>query len=172
VFGLLCTCPSHGWTVAGELKSGHGVGAIWPLSTPLVYRAFKALEERGLIEEERVERGLRGPHRTVFRATGAGQLKFRRWLREPVKEARDMQSLILLKLVLAERAGITPAPIFKAQTQAFTAEIESLEAGLDKNSGVEWVVGNFRIESTRAVLRFIEKLDGEGSGRPHLVASA
>jgi DNA-binding PadR family transcriptional regulator len=171
VLGLLCISPSHGWTVAGELKSAHGIGAIWPLSTPLVYRAFKTLEERGLIEEERVERGIRGPHRTVFGATGSGQLKFRRWLREPVEQQRDMQSLILLKLVLAERAGITPAPIVKAQTQAFTAEIESLEAGLDEHSGVEWVVGNFRIESNRAVLRFIEKLDGGSRGRPHLVAA-
>jgi DNA-binding PadR family transcriptional regulator len=172
VLGLLCIAPSHGWTVAAELKNGHGIGAIWPLSTPLVYRAFRALEERGLIEEERVERGLRGPHRTVFRATGGGQLKFRRWLREPVEQARDMQSLILLKLVLAEGAGITPPPIVRAQTEAFTAEIESLEAELDENTGVEWVVGNFRIESTRAVLRFIEKLDGESHFRPRLVASA
>jgi DNA-binding PadR family transcriptional regulator len=170
VLGLLCLAPSHGWTVAGELKSGHGIGAIWPLSTPLVYRALKALELRGLIEEERVERGLRGPHRKVFRGTGAGQLKFRRWLHEPVAQARDMQSLILLKLVFAERAGITPPPIVKAQTEAFKAEIESLEAELDENSGVEWVVGNFRIESTRAVLRFIEKLEDE-SGHPRLVAT-
>jgi hypothetical protein len=108
----------------------------------------------------------------VFRATGAGQLKFRRWLREPVEQARDMQSLLLLKLVLAERAGITPPPIVKAQTEAFTTQIESLEAELDENSGVEWVVRNFRIESTRAVLRFIEKLDVESRGRPRLVASA
>jgi len=172
VLGLLCIAPSHGWTIAAELKSGHEIGAIYPLSTPLVYRALKALEERGLIEEERVERGLRGPHRTVFRASGAGQLKFRRWLREPVEQARDMQTLILLKLVLAERASISPPPIVKAQREAFTAEIESLEAGLDENSGVDWVVGNFRIESTRAVLRFIEKLDRESRTRPHLVASA
>ena len=74
--------------------------------------------------------------------------------------------------MLAERAGITPPPIVKAQTKAFTAEIESLEAALDENSGVEWVVGNFRIESTRAVLRFIENFDGESRGRPRLVASA
>jgi DNA-binding PadR family transcriptional regulator len=171
VLGLLCVTPSHGWTIAGELKNGQGIGAICPLSTPLVYRAFKALEERGLIEEARVERGLRGPHRTVFRATGHGQLKFRRWLREPVEQPRDMESLILLKVVLAERANITPPPIVKAQTEASTAEIESLEAELDENSGVDWVVGNFRIESTRAVLRFIEKLDA-GSRGPRLLASA
>src|SRR5580765_7039555 len=96
VLGLLCISPAHGWTLARELKSGQGLGAIWPLSTPLVYRAFRALEERGLIEEERIERGVRGPHRTVFGATGRGQLRFRRWLREPVEQATHMESLILL----------------------------------------------------------------------------
>src|SRR5476651_1940924 len=100
---------AHGWTLAAEFGVEREIGTIWPLSRPLVYRALEILEQRELIEPARIEAGTRGPHRTVFRATPLGQGEFKRWLSEPVDYTRDMQPLFLLKLVLAERAGIMPA---------------------------------------------------------------
>jgi hypothetical protein len=74
-----------------------------------------------------------------------------------------MRPLFLLKVVLAERAGITPAPILAAQAEAFAGAVESLEAGLVESSGTERLLIRFRLESTRAALRFIASLLEEAS---------
>jgi DNA-binding PadR family transcriptional regulator len=158
VLALLSTEPAHGWTLASEFGSDRDVGAIWPLSRPLVYRALEILEQRGLIEPARIEAGARGPHRTVFRATPLGQGEFKRWLSEPVEQTRDMQPLFLLKLVFAERAGILPAPIVEKQRVAFSTTVESLEAQLAESSGSEWGVVWFRLESANSVLRLIDTM--------------
>jgi DNA-binding PadR family transcriptional regulator len=169
VLALLSTEPAHGWTLAAEFGTDRDVGRIWPLSRPLVYRALEILEQRGLIEQARIEAGARGPHRTVFRATTLGEGEFKRWLSEPVDHTRDMQPLFLLKLVFAERAGILPAPIVEKQRAAFSTTIESLEAQLAESSGSEWGVVWFRLESANSVLRLIETM-GKPRRRGHRVA--
>jgi DNA-binding PadR family transcriptional regulator len=169
---LLCISPAHGWTVANEFRNDRGLGAIWSVGRPLVYRSFRTLEERGLIEQHRVEPGIRGPYRTVFHATPRGQAAFRTWLAEPVAATEDLQALILLKLVLAEKAGITPAPVIAPQKAALSATIESLEAELAAAKGVDWVVASFRMEAAQGVLRFIDRLDERPRERPRLVVSA
>jgi DNA-binding PadR family transcriptional regulator len=158
VLSLLCIEPAHGWTLASEFNRDREIGQIWSLSRPLVYRTLEILEQRELIEPARIEAGVRGPHRTVFRATERGHDEFRRWLSEPVEHQRDMQPLFLLKLVFAERAGIVPAPIVDTQKAAFSTAVESLEAQLADSSGSEWAVAWLRLESTSAVLRLIDKI--------------
>ena len=170
VLALLAIEPAHGWTLASEFGSDRDVGAIWPLSRPLVYRALEILEQRGLIEPARIEAGSRGPHRTVFRATPLGQGEFKRWLSEPVEQTRDMQPLFLLKLVFAERAGILPAPIVEKQRVAFSTTIESLEAQLAESSGTEWGMVWFRLESANSVLRLIDTIGA--SRRSHAALSS
>ena len=169
VLALLATEPAHGWTLASEFGTDREIGTIWPLSRPLVYRALEILEQRELIEPARVEAGTRGPHRTVFRATPLGQGEFKRWLSVPVDYTRDMQPLFLLKLVLAERGGIMPAPIVENQRAAFSTAVESLEMQLAESSGTEYGVVWFRLESTNSVLRLIDSL---GSKRPRLALSS
>ena len=105
----------------------------------------------------------------MFRATPLGQGEFKRWLSVPVDYTRDMQPLFLLKLVLAERAGIMPAPIVENQRAAFSTAVESLEMQLAESSGTEYGVVWFRLESTNSVLRLIDSL---GSRRPRLALSS
>ena len=69
VLALLTEAPSHGWALARQMTRTGEIGSVWSLGRPLVYRALKLLEQRGLIEAIGHEPGLRGPNRTIFRAT-------------------------------------------------------------------------------------------------------
>jgi DNA-binding PadR family transcriptional regulator len=163
VLGLLCVAPTHGWTLTRELSRRGELGLIWTTGRPVVYRSLDFLEERKLIRRLDVEPSPQGPPRVVFGPTPAGRRAFKRWLAEPVSHLRDMRPLFLLKLVLAERAGITPPPILAAQAEAFTGAVESLEIELAESSGTERLLVRFRLESTRAALHFIASLLEEAS---------
>jgi DNA-binding PadR family transcriptional regulator len=155
VLGLLCVEPTHGWALTRELSRTGELGAIWTTGRPVVYRSLDFLELRGLIRRTHTEPSPTGPPRVVFTPTAAGRRAFKRWLAEPVTHLRDMRPLFLLKLVLAERAGIMPPPILAAQTAAFTEVVGSLEAELAESTGTERILIRFRLESTRAALHFI-----------------
>lgn len=158
VLGLLCVAPTHGWALTRELSRRGELGLIWTTGRPVVYRSLEFLEERKLIRRLDVEPSPQGPPRAVFGPTPAGRRAFKRWLAEPVAHLRDMRPLFLLKLVLAERAGIVPPPILAAQAEAFEGAVESLEAELAESSGTERLLIRFRLESTFAALRFIASL--------------
>ena len=158
VLALLSERPAHGWAVAAQLGTSGELGSVWSLGRPLVYRSIDILTERHLIEPAGHEPGLRGPNRTIFRATEAGTEALAQWLSEPVDHVRDVRSLLLLKLIFAERTGLDPQPMLEAQHETIAAAVSSLEARVRASQGSEAILLRFRLESTRAVLRFIEGL--------------
>ncbi|HZO96306.1 MAG TPA: PadR family transcriptional regulator [Gaiellaceae bacterium] len=158
VLALLAERPAHGWALAAELGPGGELGSVWSLGRPLVYRSIEILADRGLIEPAGHEPGERGPNRTIFRATDAGRAALAQWLSEPVEHVREVRSLLLLKLIVAERAGFDPAPMLAAQHETVAAALRSLEARASASAGSEAILLRFRLESTRAVLRFVEGL--------------
>ena len=78
------------------------------------------------------------------------------WLRQPVQHVRDVRSLLLLKLVFAERLGVDTRPMLEEQHDAIAAAVAALEQRIDGSQGSEEILLRFRLESTRAVLRFVE----------------
>jgi PadR family transcriptional regulator AphA len=162
VLALLSEQPGHGWALAQELARGGEIGRVWAVGRPLVYRALEHLDAAGLIEPIGSERGLRGPNRTVFRATAAGREALARWLAEPVTRVRQVRSLFLLKLVLAERARLELAPLLEAQRQTIAPVVRTLEERLATSAGSDAIAARFRLETTRAVLAFIDGLLAEG----------
>jgi len=116
------------------------------------------LDERGLIEAIGHEPGLRGPSRTIFRATEEGRSELERWLAEPVDHVREIRSLFLLKLILLERAGLDPKALLEAQRVQVEPAVRTLEERLSESEGTEQILVRFRLESTRAVLHFIDSL--------------
>ena len=111
---------------------------------------------------------VRGPNRTVFRGTQAGREALTRWLEEPVEHVRDVRSLLLLKLVLIERAGLDRTPLLHAQRELVVPAVQKLEQRLHESAGTEAIFVRFRLESTRAVVEFI---DGLLSERPGIAAA-
>ena len=156
VLALLCERPSHGWALAAQLTGAGELGSVWTMGRPLVYRSLEILEQRGLIEAAGHEPGVRGPNRTIFRLTPPGHHALAEWLNEPVDHVRDVRSLLLLKLVFAERLGFDPRPMLAAQHNTIAGGIRSLEAKALQSHGSEQILLRFRLESTRAVLRFID----------------
>ena len=156
VLALLCERPAHGWALAGELGPRGELGPIWSLGRPLVYRSLEILERRGLIVPAGEEPGARGPNRTIFRPTDRGIAAVRSWLAEPVEHVRDGRSLLLLKLVFAERAEVDPRPLLRSQARSASAAIEALESRLEGAEGSDGILLRFRLESTRAVRRFVD----------------
>jgi PadR family transcriptional regulator AphA len=156
VLALLCERHAHGWAIASQLTSDGELGAVWTMGRPLVYRSIDILAERHLIEAAGHEPGIRGPNRTIFRATEAGHDALRRWLREPVQHVRDVRSLLLLKLVFAERLGVDTRPMLEEQHDAIAEAVTALERRIDGSHGSEEILLRFRLESTRAVLRFVD----------------
>jgi DNA-binding PadR family transcriptional regulator len=161
VLALLAEAPAHGWALARQMARDGEIGRVWALGRPLVYRALELLEERGLIEPAGSERGVRGPNRTVFRATADGRRELAEWLQVPVEHVRDVRSLLLLKLVLIDRGGLDREPLLRAQRELVVPAIQTLETRLAESSGSEAIFVRFRLESTRAVLDFIDGLLAE-----------
>jgi len=156
VLALLCERPAHGWALARQLSPAGELGSIWTLTRPLVYRSLEILEDRGLIVAAASEPGTRGPNRTIFRATPEGHAAIQEWLAEPVEHVREGRSLLLLKLVFAQRTGVDPRPMLHAQLASLEQTIAKLEERIAGSAGTDAILLRFRLESSRAVERFVE----------------
>lgn len=154
--GLVVEGAVHGYDVARELGADGALGIVWTVPRPLVYRALRQLEADGYVRAAHRERSPSGPRRTVLEATPAGRRALARWLRSPVEHVRDIRSILLLKLALLDRRNGDPTTLLDAQRTV----VEELLAGLEERhlraEGFDQVVAVWRIESARAVLRFLE----------------
>jgi PadR family transcriptional regulator AphA len=158
VLALLSERPTHGWALAAQLGPDGELGSVWSLGRPLVYRSIEILAERGLIEPCGHEPGTRGPNRTIYRTTCEGATSLLGWVNEPVEHVRDVRSLLLLKLIFAERIGLDPAQMLATQHGLIASGLAALEDRVRASEGSEQILLRFRLESTRAVLRFVEGL--------------
>jgi DNA-binding PadR family transcriptional regulator len=156
VLAVVSEQPTHGFAVAKTLGPSGEIGRVWSLSRPLVYHALDQLVDAGLVEKGNVEPSVRGPRRTSVRATAVGRRMVRRWLHEPVEHVRDVRSLLMLKLLFLDRAGLDAAPLLAAQRDLLLPTAAALEQREQALTGFERTLVQWRLESTRAVLRFLE----------------
>jgi DNA-binding PadR family transcriptional regulator len=171
VLTLLVEAPRHGWSLATTLARDGELGSIWSMARPLVYTGLRHLESGGYIETSGIERGDRGPHRVIFKATPLGKKTVKEWLEEPVDHVRDIRSLFLLKVVLAQRLGLDPEPLLVAQRALMTPFVAYLEARLEDVDPVadptEATVLFFRLETAQTTVRFIDHmLDNAKRSKP------
>ena len=156
MLGVVAEGPTHGFAVA-QLVAANGVlGRIWTLPRPFVYQALKKLTAVDLVRPDTTEASDRGPNRTIVVATTRGRDAVGAWLSEPVDHVRDVRSLLLLKLALLDRAGADPAPLVQAQRDAVVPQVRNLQARRAAAVGFERVVATWRLESSLAVVRFLE----------------
>jgi DNA-binding PadR family transcriptional regulator len=155
VLALVAEGETHGFAVARALAPGGEVGRVWAMRRPLVYRTLDVLTERELVRPSGTEPSETGPPRTLLAITPAGRTRVRAWLTTPVEHVRDARSELMLKLLFLDRAGQPPDPLLTAQRQRFAALVEELDARLDEADGFERTLLRWRLESTRAALRFV-----------------
>lgn len=152
--GILYQGSAHGFAVAAQLKPGADIGRVWSLSRALTYRSLEQLQVRGLAEPIGEEPGIAGGNRTILAATGSGRTQFRRWISTPVEHLRDLRSELLLKLVLAEHAGIDISDMLRLQR----LRVAELAAAFDETPARSDIVQMWRQESAGAALRFLDRL--------------
>src|SRR5580658_10237043 len=112
VLAVVAERPTHGFPIA-RLVAGDGeLGRIWQVPRPVVYRAMSRLAESHLIAEDGNEAG-RGPQRTIYAVTAAGQDAVDGWLDTPVEHFRDVRSHLLMKLALLHRRGTDPTGLLR-----------------------------------------------------------
>ena len=161
VLGLLGCGPQHAFALVKSLARNGGLGRIWSVPTPVVYRAVNTLREDGLIEDVGEERSESGPPRTLLAITGVGKRRLNAWLRLPVKHMRDVRSELMLKLAILARLHRSPEALVNAQRKTFAPILNGLEATVKSAEAAgkfELTLARWRLESGRAVLRFLDQL--------------
>jgi DNA-binding PadR family transcriptional regulator len=162
LLALLSERQSHGWSLATTLSRDGEIGSIWSVARPLVYTGLRRLETEGMIVTTGLERGQRGPHRVIYGPTPEGRKAVREWLLRPVEHVREIRSLFLLKVVLAQRLGLDTKPLLVAQRELMTPFVAWLEARLDDVDPAleptEATVLYFRLETAQTTVRFIDHM--------------
>jgi DNA-binding PadR family transcriptional regulator len=158
VLGVIAEGPTHGFAVAQLLAPTGPLGQIWSLPRPIVYQAIKKLLQLDLITERATERSSRGPQRTILATTANGRRAVRDWLGQPVEHVREVRSLLLLKLALIDRVGGDPAALLRAQHEVLSPKLAAMQRHRDEAEGFELTVATWRLESIKAVLRFLDSV--------------
>lgn len=155
--GILYPAPTHGFAIAARLKPDGDVGRVWSISRPLTYRCLEQLAARGYIHAVGEERGIAGGNRTILAATRSGRAQLRKWLHTPVEHLRDVRSELLLKLIIADLCGIDVSSMLERQHVLIEQLAGAIAAPVDEGARAD-VVDLWRIESSRAAVRFVEAL--------------
>ena len=158
ILALLCEGEAHGWALVRALAPDGEIGRVWSVKRALVYRGIETLTARRLVEAAGTADGLRGKSRTVLQATKAGRAAVADWLGEPVEHVRDTRSLLLLKLLFLSRAGRSARPLLRRQVRVLARIEAALERRAAAGDEPDRMLAAFRLESTRAVSRFVEGL--------------
>jgi PadR family transcriptional regulator AphA len=156
VLGLLAEQPRHGFALKKALAPDGEIGRVWALPGPLVYRALTTLQAKGMVSVVASEHSDLGPQRTVLSATDEGRGLLREWLRTPVEHLRDVRSHLMLKLALLDRSGGDRTLLLAAQRDVFLPLVQALERRSEESDGFERTLTRWRLESGRAVLRFLD----------------
>ena len=76
-----------------------------------------------------------------------------------------------MKLRADGRAGLDPEPLLEAQRASVVPAVEALESRLAASGHTERILVHFRLESTRAVVHFIDSLLAERRATPATAAT-
>ncbi len=156
VLGLLAEGPAHGFALARQFEPGSPIGRVLTVRQPLVYRALRRLVESGNAEEATVEPGIAGGRRVIHRITPAGRHRLASWLGEPVGHIRDLRIEFLLKIVLLQRAGVSPLSLVQRQRDALASTLAAIAATTDDAGDPVRV---WRKHTAAAAAEFLATLD-------------
>ena len=151
---LILSGLDHGYPIAQEFAADGAIGAVHTLSRPVVYRELSYLERDGMLTATQ-SRGARRQVTKVLKLTKRGQDHCNAWLQAPVMHLRDMRNEFVIKVLLHERLGRDPAPFIAAQRESLASVVAHIASDTDRG-----VVTLWRREQARAVMRFLDELEG------------
>jgi PadR family transcriptional regulator AphA len=163
VLGLVVEEPRHGFAVAQELRASSGLGKVWTVHRPLVYRAIDRLKELGFVTTGQTEPGRQGPDRRLLESTELGRRRLREWLDEPVNHPRDVRNHLLAKFVLRARLTLPLAPLAELQAERFAPLLRGIEETMADSNGPDRLIASWRLASMRTTQKFLEDVELDGS---------
>lgn len=158
VLCLICEKPTHGYVITGLLARESGLGQIWRVPKPVIYRAMHRLELLGLVRTLGEQPTVHGPVRSLVEATPAGRGAAGAWLSRPVAHARDIRSELLVKLALLDRAGADPRELLQAQHAQLAPMAAALGDRLRAATGFDQTMILWRYEMITATIRFLDSM--------------
>jgi DNA-binding PadR family transcriptional regulator len=165
VLCLVCEEPKHGFAIARILGREGGMGRIWRVPKPVIYRALQRLELLGLVQITEHQTTSQGPVRSLIDATEAGRRAAADWLTRPVEHTRDVRSELLVKLALLERAGTDPQPLLEAQREQLVPVADALHDRMAMASGFDRTLALWRYETVSATVRFLDAMCAQTAAR-------
>jgi PadR family transcriptional regulator AphA len=159
LLGFLRDEPLHGYEIHQRLQSADELSRVWRLKQAHLYALLGKLEAAGLIAGELLPQDTRPPRR-ILHLTDAGRAAFEQWVRTPVQHGRDLRLEFLAKLFWAQRLGDDRAgALIDAQRIAgaqWLADLRRTATSVDENRRYEWLVIQFRLSQTTAMLHWLD----------------
>ena len=152
---LIASGLDHGYPIAQEFSAGGSIGAVHTLSRPVVYRELSYLERDGMVTAK-TTRGARRQVTKILSLTKRGREHCDAWLAAPVTHLRDMRNEFVIKIVLRERLGLDLSSFIDAQRRTLASVVAHITSDSDRG-----VVALWRREQARAVMRFLDELEGK-----------
>ncbi len=168
LLALIAERPTHGFALSRLVACDGPIGRVYEISRPNVYQAICRLTTTGLVEPVGTERTSLGPQRTLVRATLAGKQMTQTWLNQPARHVRDLDTELLLKLFLLERAGRDSTPLLQAQRQVLEPIVASLSAQRQWARDFDQTIVTWRHAAALAAMRFLDYLEASQSTRRSL----
>jgi DNA-binding PadR family transcriptional regulator len=158
VLCLVCEQPLHGFAIARLLGPEGGMGQVWRVPKPVIYRALQRLDHLELVQTTEQQPSSQGPVRSLVAATLVGREAAAAWLTRPVGHNRDVRSELLVKLALLHRLGADPQLLLDAQRRQLTPVARALQGRLTAAAGFDRTLALWRCETLSATLRFLDAL--------------
>jgi DNA-binding PadR family transcriptional regulator len=177
LLGLIAERPTHGFALSRQVARNGPIGRVYEISRPNVYQAICRLTATGLVVPVGTERTSVGPQRTLVRATLAGRHLAQTWLDQPARHVRDLDTELLLKLFLLERAGRDATPLLQAQRRVLQPIGASLSAQRQWARDFDQTIVAWRHAAALAAMHFLDYLEASqsirrslGTGKPRSTA--
>jgi PadR family transcriptional regulator AphA len=159
LLGLLRQQPRHGYEIYHQLADPTGLSLVWRLKQSQLYALLAKLEGKGYVTQTLEPQDARPP-RKVFELTDLGCQAFLDWVQSPVGRGRGFRLDFLAKLYFAQREG-SPVVVKlldrqQAASQAWLAEQQAQAEGLSDTHPFDWLVHQFRISQTKAMLDWLD----------------
>lgn len=164
LLALLDPRPMHGYELYQALSQTQGISLIWNVTQSMLYVLLDKLEAHGLLASE-VAPSNSHPPRKIFHITEMGRQTLYRWMKTPVRRAREMRQEFLAKLIAARRYGQEDAlELIHAQRQACLDWLGALQADNPvKETGPSdgWLVYSYRAHRLDSILEWLDVCERE-----------
>ncbi len=153
LLGLLEREPSHGY----DLKRNYDTyfGRAKPLPFGQVYATLARLVRDGKVVPGEVEPGA-GPERKRYTITGFGKSEVEAWLAEPIEPEPHLQTVLLVKVVLALMLGRSAERYLDTQRGAHLQRMRELTEIKRTSSIVDALLADHALFHLEADLRWID----------------